>query len=297
MLLYVAANLGLKDTKLAKAIDRSHSGRFNTDRGGMQIGLGWHMVTREGVEIITHGGGTGGYRSFAGFIKSKKLGVVLLTNTAREVDDIGMHLLAPSLKVSEKFNTPRSEHKEVKVDPKIFDAYAGKYELAPGAFFEITREGDRLMAQLTGQPKFELFPESETQFFYKDVDAQITFNKEDKGQISHLELSQNGMKMKAWNTKFPRPKEKEIEIDAKILERYAGKYELAPNVVFTITVEDKKLMAQLTGQPKMQVFAESETKFGYRIVDAQLTFMKDGDGKVTHLILRQGGIEQKAARK
>jgi len=58
--------------------------------------------------------------------------------------------------------------------------------------FTMTREGDSLMTQATGQPKFELFPESETKFFLKIVDAQVTFVNDDKGAVTHLILHQRG---------------------------------------------------------------------------------------------------------
>ena len=56
-------------------------------------------------------------------------------------------------------------------------------------------------------------------------------------------------------------------------------------------------MTQATGQSKIPVFAESETRFFPRLVDAMIEFVKDADGKVTRLILRQGGRETKGARK
>jgi hypothetical protein len=80
----------------------------------------------------------------------------------------------------------------ITVDPKIYDAYAGKYELAPGAIISVRRDGDRLMVQLTGQPSFEVFPESQVDFFYKVVDAQLTFVKDDNGEVNKLILHQNG---------------------------------------------------------------------------------------------------------
>jgi hypothetical protein len=85
----------------------------------------------------------------------------------------------------------------VKVDPASFDQYVGKYTLAPGIIFTITRERDSLLAQLTGQPRFEVFPEGEAAFFYKIVDAQLTFHKDGKGQIDYLVLHQNGVDQKA----------------------------------------------------------------------------------------------------
>ena len=51
----------------------------------------------------------------------------------------------------------------------MFNGYVGRYELAPGIFFNLRRESDRLMAQLTGQPYFEIFPESKMEFFCKMV--------------------------------------------------------------------------------------------------------------------------------
>jgi hypothetical protein len=91
----------------------------------------------------------------------------------------------------EKYEIPR-ERVAIKIDPKILDAYVGQYELAPSFIFTMTREGDSLMTQATGQPKFELFPESETKFFLKVVDAQVTFVKDDKGAVTHLILHQGG---------------------------------------------------------------------------------------------------------
>ena len=84
-----------------------------------------------------------------------------------------------------------------KVDPKLYDAYVGQYPLAPTFVITITREGDRLMTQATGQPKVELFPESETKYFLKVVDAQITFVKDDRGVVTHLILHQGGKDQKA----------------------------------------------------------------------------------------------------
>src|SRR5262249_7433977 len=86
------------------------------------------------------------------------------------------------------------ERVTVKVDPKIYDAYVGQYELGAGDVFTIRRDGDKLQAQLTGQPSFEVFPESETNFFYKFVDAQLTFVKGRDGKVTGLILHQNGDK-------------------------------------------------------------------------------------------------------
>jgi hypothetical protein len=96
------------------------------------------------------------------------------------------------------FEVPQpDEHKEITVDPEIFDGYVGRYQLAPNFILTVTREGDQLFAQATGQSKFQIFPESQRDFFYKVVDAQITFESDDRGRATGLVLHQNGANMPA----------------------------------------------------------------------------------------------------
>jgi CubicO group peptidase (beta-lactamase class C family) len=89
------------------------------------------------------------------------------------------------------------EQKEVKVDPKIYDSYAGEYQLAPTATLTITNDNGRLMAQITGQEKFELFPSSETDYYLKVVSARVTFVKDEQGKVMELILTQGGRKTTA----------------------------------------------------------------------------------------------------
>jgi hypothetical protein len=81
------------------------------------------------------------------------------------------------------------------------------------------------------------------------------------------------------------------------LQTYVGTYELAPGFDIVMTVEGGQLMTQATGQPKFRVFAESETKFFLKVVDAQLEFVKNDKGELTHVILHQGGRDAKAPKK
>src|SRR5262249_50190700 len=91
-----------------------------------------------------------------------------------------------------KEDVAATARKEIPIDPKILDAYVGQYELAPNFVITVTKKNDKLMAQATGQPKFQLFPESETKFFLKVIDAQVSFIKNDKGAIENLILYQAG---------------------------------------------------------------------------------------------------------
>ncbi len=81
---------------------------------------------------------------------------------------------------------------EVAADPAIYERYVGRYELAEGFVLTITREGDRLFSQATGQAKVEIFPSSETEFFLKVVDAQLTFEVGASGPATAVVLHQGG---------------------------------------------------------------------------------------------------------
>jgi hypothetical protein len=282
LLTFLAANLGLTKTGLAGAIAQTIADRRPAGGAG-EVALGWHIAkTGEGNDIVWHNGGTGGYRSFMGFDPKSRTGVVVLSNTSTPsgVDDIGRHLLDPAAPLM-KGRTA------IAVTEDLLEKHVGRYEITPAFHIVVTREGNRLFAQATGQPRFEIFPESQTKFFYKVVDAQLTFDGDS------LTLHQNGANMpgKKLAADAPGPKERTaITLGEDVLQRYVGRYQLAPTFIITITREDTRLFLQATGQPRLEIFAESERKFFLKVVDAQVTF-EDG-----RLILHQNGMDQPAKK-
>ena len=192
---FIAAASGAVESPLAPAFDIMLDRTRPTGGGSEVIGLGWFNFTEGGRDIAWHNGITGGFRSFAGYDRKTGNGVVVLSNmvTQAGIEDIGMHLLDPSLPLRAQ-PEPRET---VEIDPAILPAYAGEYLLAPGIVVTVTTEDDRLFAQLTGQQRFEIFPESEKRFFFKVVDAQITFAEPENGAAPALMLHQNGQTMTA----------------------------------------------------------------------------------------------------
>ncbi len=186
MLKYLSANMGLSGGPLAQAMAKAQVSRVPAGSGETSVALAWHVTTRFGSEIIWHNGGTGGYHSFVGFDRTNHLGVVVLSNSSNDIDDIGRHLLNPSYKVSH----PHARQ-IARINYDVYADYVGQYEFTPGVRFQITRNGDHLFAQLTGQSRAEVYPESETNFFYTIVDAQLTFERKN-GKVANLVLHQNG---------------------------------------------------------------------------------------------------------
>ncbi len=89
---------------------------------------------------------------------------------------------------------------------------------------------------------------------------------------------------------------KEIAVAATLLQRYVGRYQLAPNFVIAITREGGQLFLQATGQATFAMFAEGEHDFFLKAVDAQVTFVDDGRGKAKNLVLHQNGQNVPAPR-
>lgn len=79
-------------------------------------------------------------------------------------------------------------------------------------------------------------------------------------------------------------------------ELKTGNYQIAPGFIISVTREGEKMYTQATGQSKVEIFAESETRFFLKVVDAQLEFVKDETGKVSKMILFQGGQKMEGPR-
>ena len=94
----------------------------------------------------------------------------------------------------------------------------------------------------------------------------------------------------------PSARPKEIAVAAETLERYVGRYELAPTFVIAVTREGTRLFIQATNQPRFEAFASADREFFLKSVDAQITFEVDADGRATALVLHQNGANQRARK-
>jgi CubicO group peptidase (beta-lactamase class C family) len=89
---------------------------------------------------------------------------------------------------------------------------------------------------------------------------------------------------------------KQVALPVATLAKYAGSYEVAPGVNMIMKLDGDHLTTQLPGQQAFPVFAESETKFFLKVVDAQVEFFMGASGAVTHAVMYQNGRERKVRR-
>jgi hypothetical protein len=203
----------------------------------------------------------------------------------------------------------------IAIDPAVFDRYVGYYALGPLFVLRVNRDGDQLFIRATGQDRVEFFPESDAAYFAKVVPAQITFATNGQGQVVGLILYQGGREMPAKRVgetealhadaameeqarrraDQARPRTA-IVVDPQSQDRYAGFYEASPQSIFTITRAGDQLFAQSNGQRSLPIFPEREGEYFYKVVAAQLTFVANGQGQVSELVLHQNGRDTRAVR-
>jgi D-alanyl-D-alanine-carboxypeptidase/D-alanyl-D-alanine-endopeptidase len=199
LLAFLAGVMGYSDSPRAAALAAAQKLALSISRPTgepfIDAGLGWTIDTRGGGEIVWKNGGTGGYRTFIGYSPRTGVGVVALSNAATEdgVDDLGLNLLDPRYPLS----VPEGSPNEIAVDAKALDGYVGNYELSANFILTVTREGDQLFVKATSQPRAAVYPTSRVEFFYKVVDAQITFEPGEGGLAAVLVLHQNGLDQRA----------------------------------------------------------------------------------------------------
>jgi hypothetical protein len=255
--------------------------------GGTRIGLAW-MTTGKG--IVWHNGGTGGYRSFIGFTADGRHGVVILTNTAASVDELGFATLDTDAPL-----TP--PNKAVVLPAASLDAYVGTYRLADKFFLKVFRVGDDLVTQATGQGPIPISASAPDEFFVKGASISLTFHRDAKGNVDSLVVHQNGdhLAPRVSAAELP-PERKQIAIDAATARDYVGKYQFAAGPELDVTLSGDQLSAQLSAQPSVPIYPERKDAFFYKVVDAQLTFERDAQGKVVAVVLHQSEREMRAQR-
>jgi hypothetical protein len=152
--------------------------------------FGLEVTRTNGHLRISHNGGIEGFNTRMDYYPDDKLNVIVLANVnGRAPDDIATNLGAVAL--GQKVVLP-SERKKVAVDAALVGRYLGSYRLAAGPVMVVLRDGDHVFVQLGQQPKVEIFPESDTQFFSTIVDAQVSFVAGKDAPASELVLHQNG---------------------------------------------------------------------------------------------------------
>jgi hypothetical protein len=305
MLIFLANEMGLSTSPLSKAMELTQQIRHDKGHGN-SLGLGWHISPGNEHKIYWHNGGTGGYRTFVGFIKETGTGVAVFTNSDVGVDDIGFHLLDPEKKLEdvepsiaaylkgviekegtgnllEKCNAyiKNNPDQEATTENEINSLgyyYLNQNKIEPAlALFKVNVEVYPASANVYDSYGEALMKNSEKDAAIKNYKKSLELNPGNTNAIDKLAIL--GVHMEV----------KELEVADHILESYVGTYELAPGFNLEITKKENQLWAQATGQAEYEIFPKSQTEYYYKVVDAQIVFNNNAEGTVEGLTLHQGG--------
>lgn len=309
MLKFIEANLAKKEKALNKALQLALEQRKPIS-GGQAIGLAWH-IAGDGI-TRWHNGMTGGYASWVSVVPTHNLGVVVLSNTATEeitvlgtkltqivfADAVGSPPDAPATPLAKKapfagvrWQVAQPEVPEVKMDDEWFRLVSlNEIPVAEIIAFSKRTYGDKwqkrfaedlveLLTQM-GNP-----PQAEVALQLQSLQTGETLDRE-------------GVAMTAANRQAIRAasQDQAVQVAPAILKSYEGVYRISPQFAITVMLDGDQLVVQATGQSKLQVYPESETRFFLKVVDAQITFVPGKEGKADFLILHQNGADQMAKR-
>jgi len=249
-------------------------------------GFGWSIGSYGGHPIIEHSGGVNGFATYALRMPNDRVFVAALTNKDFESPGKVVFKIA-ALAIGKPYLDPTA----TKLPDDLLDQYAGVYQLSETEESIVRRDGGKLFVSLPGGGTNEFLPRSATEFFVKDSRPRLRFTRNAAGVATGFVLTNSsGTEQSATKTSKPLPPERQAAaLDPALYDRYVGVYELAPGFSLTITREAAKLIAQGTGQPKIELFPESPTTFFAKEVEVRIEFVIGGDGKASSIFLNQGG--------
>lgn len=265
-----------------------------------KYGYGWLIDTLYGHQMVTHDGAIDGFgASFIRFLDQPFCVVLLANNGSAPVSSIAMGLVA--IANGQPFDLPVKKS-AIAMQPSEFDQYVGAYEIGPDQYRIVMKDGDNLFARRTGGASSRLLPEAKDKFYYEhDNTITLTFVRDGEGRIISHVIHQRGTDATAVRAEDSKADQllagqTAASVDPSVFDHLIGQYELAPGFVLTVRRDGNRLMTQATGQQEVEIYPKSETEYFLKVVEAQITFVKDQTGTVSSLVLHQAGRDMPAKK-
>ena len=181
------------DKVISKAsIEKAFTPKLN------KYGYGWMVDSIKGKRIIKHNGGIFGFTADLVRIPADDVCIILLCNESADLSPISRGLA--NIIYDLPYEIPQ-EKKSVQLPEDVLKTYVGEYWVSEDYKVNITLENGQLKAQVTSQPKVDLFAQKTDLFFVKIVDAQVEFKKDATGKVQKLVFYQGGAMVEAVKVK------------------------------------------------------------------------------------------------
>ena len=175
--------------------------------------------------------------------------------------------------------------------------YEGVYRIDEKTTRTFTVDDDgRAYSQRSGGQRLEVLPRGRDQFFYENSFSTMEFERGADGKLVAVTVTQDGKSGRAPRTDGPVARRVTVSVSPEKLDRYVGRYTLAPERFLTIRRKGNELWGQMGAGREFQLYSESEEKWIVKEVDAQLTFTFGANGTAARIELLQGGRKILAER-
>jgi hypothetical protein len=232
-----------------------------------------------GLPVVQHGGAYQGYRAQLTRFPKQRFSVMVLCNLASADPDALVSRIADIYLASEVAPTTTqigATPVEAAIDPSLLDGYVGRFafDANPQFVLTFTRDGDGFYAQATGQQRAQIYPSSENEFFYKVVNARITFHRESDGTTNRITLHQNGDRGAS--------RVQEFVLSSADMQQYIGRfYSDELDVIIETAVQGTALEVRAKGVPPATLQASRRDVFnnGTTVID----FRRNAQGQIESL--------------
>lgn len=238
----------------------------------IESGYGWSFGNIQGSPWFGHNGSMEGFLSTSFFLPEEKVFVAVLGNCfcqSHAPYDVAYKIAG--IAIDKPF-----EWIEISLNDTDLLSYTGVYEsdslFGSDEQLIISLEEDKLYSMLKGRMKLQIFPYEKNNFFIKNGLTTLKFQRDKKGKITDVIVERPYSPIVLKRTEKEIPKYTAIELNSEVLEKYLGKYELQPNLIFEITMEGTKLYLQLTAGPKIEIIPYEYNKFFTTVGDGQFIF-------------------------
>jgi CubicO group peptidase (beta-lactamase class C family) len=162
---------------------------------GQSYAYGWFILETPEHTLAEHSGGVNGFNTFVIRDPVEERYVLALSN----VEDSDAQSVAQGLAAiayGEPYELPEQRN-AVELDPAIYEKYAGIYQLPPDIMITVTSRDGRQFVKAGDNPEFEIYPESETDFFAKITELQLSFQVDADGTVTGMNISESGQELQA----------------------------------------------------------------------------------------------------
>jgi CubicO group peptidase (beta-lactamase class C family) len=246
-------------------------------------GYGWELGKLQGVPVISHGGSINGFSTYAMRLPEQHVYVAVLSNSdSGAANPAVVATRAAGITIGK----PYREFREVALAPAALDGLPGSFEVEKGVQRVFRRDGNNLVMQRSGRPQITLKALSANEFFVPNTLEYFEFKRDATGAVTQVEQHATDQVLVQPRIGDVPPLRPAMKITNASFDSRVGRYQLAPSFILALSREGDRYFAQATGQPKLEIFAQDETVFFARDIEAEVRF--DGADS-SHLVLHQNG--------